>query len=141
MKTATRFILFIIMTAFIHQGCSSTATSEQGLEKRAHANMAAQIKDDWKLVYTFLDETYRKETSEDDFVASRGAQIQEYHIESIKIDPSKKKALVLVKYNMTIRGPLSFDVKDVKDNQTWIVENNNWFLTVKPLGGGMGFTN
>jgi hypothetical protein len=51
------------------------------------------------------------------------------------MDPSNKKALVLVKYNMTIKGPLTFDLKDVKDNQTWIIENNNWFLSVKISAG------
>lgn len=134
MKTAARFILFIIMIAFIHQGCTP-ANSEKGLEKRVHEFMAAQIKDDWKLAYTFFDKTYRKQIPEDQFSSSRGSEIQDYHIESIKMDPSNKKALVLVKYNMTIKGPLSFELKDVKDNQTWIIENNNWFLSVKISAG------
>jgi len=135
MNKIVLFIIFLLIPAIFNSCTQTTSNPEERIKERVHALMTAKVNNDWKSVYTFFDKNYKSKITKTRFNAARKIQFLEYHIKNIQMDPSNKKAQVLVMYNMMVNG---VTVEKIKDQQSWIIESSDWFLAAKPITGLTG---
>lgn len=112
--------------------------SEAVVKERVAALMEAKVHQDWGKFYTFLDPEYQKQVSQKNFVnRKRGVRFIDYSIQSIQVDPSGRKAEVVVVCDMMAR---SFRFADQRQTQKWLKKGGEWYLEMQqhgnPMGGG-----
>ena len=122
-------VIFICLVNFI-SACVPTnmATQDQQyLNQRVKECMDAKIAGNWGEVYTYLDTTYRENTSLSSFINRSRIKFDSYSVDKITLNENQKSAEAQVSIDFSSRG---FHFNGQKDTQTWIYENNNWYQKI-----------
>lgn len=135
-KPALELTLLIFSVTLIISGCIDGGDPVKKIEKRVNALMTAKVNGNWQEVYPFFDANYKSKIPESRFQRPRSIKILEYSIDSIQLGPEKKSANVLVIYSMMIQTGATVD--NIKDKQSWILENGEWVLAAEPTFGIAG---
>jgi len=120
-------VLFYSCDAF-----KTTTSPEETLKERINLLMTSKLNGDWATVYDLYNTNFKNKISKKSFNRSKNMTFISYRIESLEMDTSKKMADAVVKSEIETGG---YTLKDVPENQHWIIENGEWFLAVKPVTG------
>lgn len=142
MQTKTSRIcltLFIcLVTMVLISACQTLRPTppEQALRQRVENYMTAKINNDWATVHAHMDSEYRKTIDQNQFAKTiRQMEFKNFTIESLEMNPSGEKAVVVVKSDVNVQG---LEFKGNPETQTWIIEMGKWFLH-RPLDPKEGF--
>jgi len=116
------------MLTFTFSGCASLQKNspEDALKTRVEAFMNAKIAGDWEKAYSYFESSYRERVSKENYVRRAAAVvIKKFSIESIEIDPTGKKATVMIKSDITMQG---LEFKDNVSTKKWVKEGSTWYL-------------
>ena len=141
-----RVLIFFVLMAFLAGGCQTMMPRQDpaaSLDERVNDMMTAKVSQDWAGVYRHFSPEYKKRLSEEAFVnRQRQVTFTGYNIKSVDILPSGSNAVVEVGVDMS---GWSFEFKDQRDLQHWVMINGKWFLDVeggkakkRPAGKGPG---
>lgn len=119
------FILIAIgVGSFFYSG-NKEEFSEAALKNNVEKLWNARINRDKKIIYTLLDDAYKKGVTEEQFLKKGDYQITgTYEIKEIKMDSDKKVATVTVKFKSMQMG---YQIEPTI-LEHWLFENNEWHV-------------
>ncbi len=130
-----RFAATLLVTLFLFStGCatvSPTAQSKKSLQENIQTLWQAKTEKNWSLVYDMTTTAYQEKKAKDSFIKASNILVKSYSIQEVAIDKSGKKAKAIVKYTSNMMG---FEF-NMKSNEEWLLENNQWRLNLLPTLG------
>jgi glucan-binding YG repeat protein len=104
------------------------AEEESSLSQRIHAFWQARERQEWKLVYQYLDPTFQKKTSEEEFLKSKAIYSYLSHrVEWVEVIGESGRARVAYAYKINDPSLTKLDTRENFALEKWIKMNGQWY--------------
>ncbi len=101
---------------------------EESLRSRAEQVLAAQLNNDWGVVYDLSSAEYQATISKENFInLPRSLHYSDLAVAEVKIAADGKKATVKTIGTYSAMGNT---FKDIPVTQTWVKENGQWYQVI-----------
>jgi hypothetical protein len=127
MKT-NLIILSLCLTLLASCATLQSEDSSRDLEEKVFACWQAKKDKVWEKAYECFCEDYRNRISKEGFIKSANVEIRSFHIDGITFSEGKKEARVSLSYEALMLG---YEFNDIKIEEHWVYEKNDWYLSPK----------